>query len=478
MLRSQFAFCLVAAAALASCRTSGEASETRSLTSDDYHGKKYFFAFAAPLDNAMGNEVRFDVRHVGYIFTNQWGGLYDGKTLVNAVDVARAPLLATLDGYAQKLGPEDMYVQYSGGHGSPIGLEIGITYEELRDKILAMKAKEIVVFTMSCFSGGIVEAFDQRKNEWKDFKAQGRTLFVMSSSKKDEESRTGPGTDAEEPINPQGSAGSLFGHSLWKAFMGSADGFGTGGVQDGKLTLGEIRNYVIAKTQQDGHHTPVVTGIYDDGLVMATIPPKLATSDAWMAAQKKHDDDAKVINLQIDDLGMKIYVAREQLQDIEEKIVASAPEHLKVARAALNEERKKVVQSPYAGNPPVLRLVDSYVVNGDGETVVGPDDSTCIDSIFSDYYKLLDRSGRVYAPDLKASPIYIYCAKDRELKQKEISSASVDLAQQRTSILQIITSLYRERDTLRQKLQASTVNLEQLVNSILGYTPTPPGPTP
>ncbi len=87
-----------------------------------------------------------------------------------------------------------------------------------------------------------------------------RSLMVMSSSTVAENSSTGPGTDPDQPNSPNGSAGSAFGHALWKALIGYSDG-ALDGVKDGFLSLGEIREFTITKTKQVGGHTPDYTGV-------------------------------------------------------------------------------------------------------------------------------------------------------------------------------------------------------------------------
>ncbi len=62
----------------------------------------------------------------------------------------------------------------------------------------------------------------------------------MASSRADEESSTGSGHDPDEPSGPNGSAGSAFGHSVWKALIGYADKTEHGGNGDGFVTLDEI----------------------------------------------------------------------------------------------------------------------------------------------------------------------------------------------------------------------------------------------
>jgi hypothetical protein len=91
-----------------------------------------------------------------------------------------------------------------------------------------------------------------------------------------------PITGPDEPNGPEGSAGSAYGHSLWKALIGYSDGYNDG-VKDGFISIDEILNFTIWKTQQVGGHTPVYTGSYNPALIMNRVPPKswLETNKLW-----------------------------------------------------------------------------------------------------------------------------------------------------------------------------------------------------
>jgi hypothetical protein len=164
-----------------------------------------------------------------------------------------------------------MYVQYSSGHGSETGLAVGTSYKEMAKFVTSIPVREAIVFTMACHSGGLVEEIDKLKSNWENWGEYGRTLFVFASSQRSELSSTGPGTDPKESNGPNGSAGSAFGHALWKALSGEADGF-NGSVKDGLLSLGEIKDFTIKKTQSIGGHTPVFTGVFDPNLIMNQVP--------------------------------------------------------------------------------------------------------------------------------------------------------------------------------------------------------------
>lgn len=251
----------------------------RSLTDSNYTGKKYYLGFgdATGSPDEMVNEVHYDVKHTDDIFTKAIGGNYTPTTLfddnANQTNITNA--WSTISG---QMTSNDMYVQYSSGHGYPGGLAVGVTHSQIADALLGMPAQEIIVFTMACYSGGLVDEMNSRKSTWQDWQSKGRTLFVMTSSTSDQESDTGPGTDPDEPNGPDGSAGSAFGFELWKALIGYADGY-EDGVKDGFISLEEIRDYVVAKTielstQEGGTMNPPVTGVYKGNLIMNQVPPK------------------------------------------------------------------------------------------------------------------------------------------------------------------------------------------------------------
>ncbi len=124
---------------------------------------------------------------------------------------------------------------------------------------------------MACYSGNLVDQFERKKSKWADWSQNGRSLFVMSSSDSDETSSTGPGTDKDEAAGRQGTAGSAFGHALWKALLGYADGT-LDGIKDGYLSLGEIREYTRKLTKKIGGHNIRVAGSYHEALIMNRAP--------------------------------------------------------------------------------------------------------------------------------------------------------------------------------------------------------------
>jgi len=266
-----------AVSAVALCQTAcGKNPRTAnlsSITDPDYTGTKHYFGWGEYLSGFMGNETKYDVKHTHDLFTSGLGGNYEGRKLT-AQQFDQDDIQREWNSIRGKFKPEDMYVQYSSGHGYDDGLAVGVRYDEMRDYAMSLDARETIVFTMACYSGNLVDSFNARKREWENHRAEGRTLFVMASSESDDTSSTGPGRDPDEANGPDGSAGSAFGHALWKALIGYADRKGNGmtGNADGKISLQEIINFTVRKTQQVGGHTPVYTGSYDPALVIAKVP--------------------------------------------------------------------------------------------------------------------------------------------------------------------------------------------------------------
>lgn len=280
---------------------------SRSLTGPDYTGKKYYLGWGAAASgdpSMMHNEVKYDVLHTHDIFTKDIGGGYIGTKLIGPSTATASAIRAAWTSLKGQITAEDMFVQYSSGHGYSSGLGVGVSYKEIRDNALSYPAKEIIIFIMACQSGGLIDSFNQKKTEWQDWQSQGRTLMVFASSKTSENSSTGPGTDPEEQGGPNGSAGSAFGHALWKSLIGHADGY-VDGVKDGYLNLGEIHKFTVKKTEDVGGHTPVSTGVYNTGLIMNKVPPK-AFVDSLRGGTEGLSDEQIMEKIQQLDAAMRV----------------------------------------------------------------------------------------------------------------------------------------------------------------------------
>lgn len=274
-------------------------SSLSSLTGEDFKGSKFYFGFGEGESRPnMANEIKYDILHTHDIFTKKVGGDYIGKTLIHDQTTGTSIKTAWSD-IKTKMKEGDMYVQYSSGHGYEGGLAAGVTHDEIVENTLSLPAKEIIIFTMACYSGTLIDAFNKRKSEWENFQSQGKTLLVISSSQSSELSSTGPGTDSDEPAGQDGTAGSAFGHALWKSLIGYADGY-VDGVKDDYITLGEIVAYSKWKTQQVGGHTPSIAGSYNPHLIMNRVPPKSYLESLQEGSEGLSDEEVSKLVEELD----------------------------------------------------------------------------------------------------------------------------------------------------------------------------------
>ena len=203
-----------------------------------------------------------------------------------------------LEKLAATATPEDTVVIYTHSHGHRNGFEksqpLGgivmdlpvrqpkhrgtLLWDEYVDLLLKIPAKNVVVLTMSCFSGGLVEYLNspQVKEQWKNRREEeGRSLIVLTSQNKDLLSV--PIVKDGELINPFTSA-------VAKALSGEADGFRLPGghptqpgKKDGKLTVGEMIDFVLHTTEnavsevprRGNNAKPQWTGSFDRGDVLS-----------------------------------------------------------------------------------------------------------------------------------------------------------------------------------------------------------------
>ena len=170
---------------------------------------------------------------------------------------------------AETVTAQDTVIIYTHSHGRRAGFEAlqplgGIVinlpkrdehrgtflWDEYSELLLKIPAKNVVVLTMSCFSGGFVEHLNSPKIKarWeRRHKKQGRNLIILTSQKKTLPS--GPIVKRGEIINP-------FTYAVAKMLAGDADGFKLVNGKpsetlhkDGKLTVGEMIDYVLYTTE-------------------------------------------------------------------------------------------------------------------------------------------------------------------------------------------------------------------------------------
>jgi hypothetical protein len=166
--------------------------------------------------------------------------------------------------------PQDTVVIYTHSHGCRNGFEqsqpLGgivvdlpikqlphggtMLWDEYTDLLLRIPAKNVVVLTMSCFSGGFVDFLNSKEvqDRWKDRrKKEGRNFIVLTSQ--NDSLTSDPIFKGVEVVNP-------FTYAVAKAFDGDADGFVLADgkptnqlPQDGKLSVGELIDFILYTTK-------------------------------------------------------------------------------------------------------------------------------------------------------------------------------------------------------------------------------------
>lgn len=174
--------------------------------------------------------------------------------------ISKGDILAQFEDYKRNLKPNDSIIIYSHTHGGnnarrpdKKGLMIGTTiprevevikWSDYADLILSLPAKNIVVMTMSCFSGALVDALNEpeKKSKIEKIKAEGRNLLVITSQSN------------ARPSNPSRINGAVINSMAFSAitlFEGKADGFRNQS-KDKVIRLQEIADYVMDTTANTG----------------------------------------------------------------------------------------------------------------------------------------------------------------------------------------------------------------------------------
>jgi len=197
-----------------------------------------------------------------------------------------------LEALAATAGPDDTVVIYTHSHGRKAGFEdaqpLGgivvdlpvrrtahegtLLWDRYAEAILAIPARTVVVLTMSCYAGGLVDHLesDAVAPRWRQRRTtEGRNLVVLTSQNADLES--GPIGKDGELVNP-------FTLAVARGFAGAADGFvlpggepAPPGAKDGELSIGELIDFVLHATEHTRSEVagrpntakPCVTGCFD-----------------------------------------------------------------------------------------------------------------------------------------------------------------------------------------------------------------------
>lgn len=185
--------------------------------------------------------------------------------------------------YQENLKPTDTFVMYSHSHGYKAGLGVdwdetkeGSAYpwDKLADEILALPAKNVVIFTMSCHSGNLTDAINNKEESWKGkWAAEGRNLVVLTPVAEDQVAS--PTTTGKEPSE----IGNPFTYAVRTALAGEAD-FSEFGNQDGQTSYGELVDYILdrAKTySKDQYYRPQFAGEFDAEAIFSNASKELTT---------------------------------------------------------------------------------------------------------------------------------------------------------------------------------------------------------
>lgn len=221
------------------------------------------------VDKVTGAVARFQpavtvIRLVDPIMTREQLEREEVKPKVSG-DIFREQLRAL----ARTTTEDDTVIIYTHSHGAkpkpdapkrPGGLVLNpgkprgptravLPWAEYAELILAIPARNVVVLTMSCYSGGLVDHLDspKLKPRWTNRRKNGRNFIVLTSQNSDLMSP--PIVKNRELINP-------FTLAVTHALAGQADGFrlvdgkpDTTGHKDRQLTTGELVDYILYTTE-------------------------------------------------------------------------------------------------------------------------------------------------------------------------------------------------------------------------------------
>ena len=200
-------------------------------------------AFYELLDDSLGGETKGDANAISTYFGPVQGGGYTGFPAANGVVGIRAGQSETIQNYLAQLltatQAGDKILLSTQGHGSPTGLQIGMSHQDFvsfTQQALYKGALEVTIMVMACYSGGLVNAFDQTKLNLKDY----QRVVVMTSSTVDQESSSYDGKH------------SAFGQAVANVFQQLIS------APTSVMTLNAFWSQVKSQTQELGGHDPVL----------------------------------------------------------------------------------------------------------------------------------------------------------------------------------------------------------------------------
>lgn len=207
-------------------------------------------------------------------------------------------IVSELESYRQRLGSQDVVVVYSHSHGlkgrggRPGGLPLDdfraerarptcLDWREYSAQLLRLPAKTVVVLTMACHSGGLVDYLNSDesiRSLWQSRREQGRDFLVITSQN---------GHSLSNPRRIDGRIINPFTHAVLKAFEGEADGYERGKAErrpDGRITLGELAAFIpdearthTAPGDKNNDPDPQLAGSFDPETVIAVLSSGVLT---------------------------------------------------------------------------------------------------------------------------------------------------------------------------------------------------------
>ena len=227
-------------------------------------GAKKILIFGDPNPNNPRRQVQLMERSLRLVADAFKAQAYDVDTIPTG-QLNRASVRERLAHYTRSLTPEDTFVLYSHSHGGERGTFF-LTWSEFAENILAIPAKHVVVFAMSCHSGKLCDALTAVKSKWEGRKDQGRSLVVLTPVSADQDA--GP--------SPEPGIGNPFTYAVTTAAQGAADGV-SGSAKDGRIELEELVAYVIRTTREKSmrqSYRPQFAGEFPPGTVFfPNFPP-------------------------------------------------------------------------------------------------------------------------------------------------------------------------------------------------------------
>jgi hypothetical protein len=207
--------------------------------------------------------------------------VYGVEVATDPTQISVASLRARLASYRDSLRPEDSFVMYSHSHGETPGLlidfegkpkqdpTIAYPWAALAEDILALPARNVVIFTMACHSGYLVDAIQARAASWQGKrKVAGRNLVVITSVSREQ---VATATDQSTELT---GIGNPFTYAVRTALGGAADG-ALDGSKDQTITIEELVHYVLATTKQQSkgqYAEPQLAGEYAGNARFAAVP--------------------------------------------------------------------------------------------------------------------------------------------------------------------------------------------------------------